>query len=466
MWDVIVIGGGLGGLSAALQLCSRGRRVLLLERRRFLGGRTYSFLDETTGDVLDNGQHLMLGCYAATRRYLERIGSSRLARLQPKLDLRFLHADGQEAALTGGSLPAPAHVLSGLLKLRTLPRDQRISLFRVGWDLLVRSASGQKELDDLSAAEWLERLGQGAQARTYLWDIIAVGALNEAPSAVSALLFFRVLRSAFFGSRENAAFLIPTAGLSELFVDPAETYLRAHGGEIHLGTAAERIVVEHQRAVAVETADGRQLKGRTVVCAVPFPAADGLLPVEVLGEDVLQEMRRRFTWSPIITLNLWFDREVIHHDVAAVLEGSVHWIFNRSAILKAPARARQGQYLSLVVSGAAEIIDRTAEELTETALKDLRRLLPAARDARLLHSRVLKERRATFVPAPGMERVRPAAVTRVANVALAGDWTATGLPATIEGAILSGERAARVLERELENDSPRDSRRDRRGDGP
>ena len=122
--------------------------------------------------------------------------------------------------------------------------------------------------------------------------------------------------------------------------------------------------------------------------------------------------------------------------------------------MKAPARERQGQYLSLVVSGAAGIVDRTAEELTETALKDLRRLLPAVRDARLLHSRVLKERRATFVPAPGMERVRPAAMTRVANVALAGDWTATGLPATIEGAILSGERAARVLERELEKYPP------------
>ncbi|MGH2569280.1 MAG: hydroxysqualene dehydroxylase HpnE [Bacteroidota bacterium] len=461
--DVIVIGGGLSGLSAAVDLVSRGSRVLLLEQRPFLGGRTYSFVDETTGDVVDNGQHLLMGCYRETRRFLKVIGSDDLATLQPNLQIDFLYPDKGRAALSCPPLPAPFHVLAGLLNLRTLPLRDRLKLLRVGMELLFRSSAHEERLRKITVDEWLTQLGQTDLNKKYLWDIIAIGTLNDNPTTVSALLFYRVLRAAFVGAREDSCLLVPRVGLSELLVNPAVRFIRSHGGEVRVGVEVEEILIRERRVSGIRAGDGSVVQASAYISAVPYYALPELV-TKLRGSSTPEHQNssgvpapttsgtgqlpqnfdylKAFESSPIITIHLWLDRPVIEQEFAAILDARVQWIFNRSDILGRRSSAGR-QYLSLVISGAAEYVAMEKEQLVAIAIEDLRRVLPGAESASVVHSLVIKEKRATFSPTPEVEPLRPSTDTAFENLFLAGDWTDTGLPATIEGAVRSGFRAGR-----------------------
>lgn len=435
MYDSIIIGGGTAGLAAAVSLAGRNKQVLLLERRQHLGGRTYSFRDETTGDVVDNGQHLMMGCYTETLRYLRTIGSSDLVSLQPRLHIPFADvATGRRSELRSGFLPAPLHVFTGLLRLSSLSLKDRLLLSRVGVELLWRPPWKEYALSEMTVDYWLSGLGQSEMARKHLWDVIAIGSLNDNPGIVSALPFFRVLRAAFLGKRSNASLLIPNAGLSEIFVDPARTFIEARGGEIRLGTAVDTVSRNGRSASGVVLSSGEEVAARSVIVAVPHYAAVDILP----DKEITQPISRLET-SPIITINLWFDREVMQEQLIALLNGRVQWVFNRSQLV---GSASPGQCLSCIISGARYHLDREKSELIAQAIEDLTAVLPAVADASLLHALVIKEVRATFSPRPGSDALRPETETSIDNLFLSGDWTKTGYPATIEGAILSGHRAA------------------------
>jgi squalene-associated FAD-dependent desaturase len=436
--DVIVIGGGLAGLSAAVDLVSRGASVLLVEQRQHLGGRTYSFVDETTGDVVDNGQHLLMGCYDATRWLLAKIGSESLASLQPNLHIDFLHPVHGAASLHCPSLPPPFHLLGGLLTLRTLSLADRMRLLRVGLELRKDPAQVEPVIASLTVHEWLDRLGQSEENKKYLWDIIAIGSLNDDPKEVSALLFYRVLRSAFLGRRENSSLLIPRVGLSELFVEPSVRFIRSRKSEILMGCGVDESLLEGQTLKGLRCSDGQIREARAFISAVPWFAAVPLFSYVVGGQRWSPDGHLQS--SPIITVNLWFDRTVMEEDLLALLDSSVHWVFNKTKIYRLQGSSRQ--YLSLVISGAASLVSKSSEQLLEVALEDLRKVLPRAREARVVHSLVLKEKRATFSPRPDVEQHRPSSLTPIENLFLAGDWTNTGYPATIEGAVLSGRKAA------------------------
>jgi len=441
--NAVVIGGGLSGLSAAVELARRGVKVTLLERRKFLGGRTYSFVDDTTGDVVDNGQHLMMGCYHATRQYLKTIGADHLATLQPNLCLEFLHPGLGRAILSCPTLPPPFHVLAGLMRLKTLPLVPRLKLLRVGYQLFAVPRAREADLDSISVDEWLSRLGQPLENRKYLWNVIAVGSLNDDPSKVSALMFFRVLKAAFMGTREDSAMLVPRVGLSELFVDPAVKFIESHGGVIQTETGAKGLVIDGSRITGVDLTDGTHARAGTYVLALPYfeiVKLTGSSP----GLNIIDfQAASQFESSSIITINLWLDRPIFHGDFAAVLDSRIQWIFNKTRLLNLNQESFEGrQYLSLVISGADEYGGMDKEELISIAMEDLRWVLPAAREAAVLHSLVINEKRATFSPAPGMNALRPKTGTSFRNLYLAGDWTDTGLPATIEGAVLSGRVAA------------------------
>ncbi|MBM4162347.1 MAG: FAD-dependent oxidoreductase [Ignavibacteria bacterium] len=463
--DVIVIGGGLSGLSAAVDLASRGIPVLVLEQRRHLGGRTSSFTDDQTGDVIDNGQHLMMGCYKETRRLLRTIGTDHLASLQPNLHIDFLHPEKGFSVLSCPPLPAPLHVLWGLLGLRSLSLRDRSRLLKVGLELQKDPLNMESRLKALTVDEWLTRLGQSAENKKYLWDIIAIGSLNDDPKKVSALLFYRILRAAFLGSRENSAMLVPNAGLSELFVEPSVRYLRSRGSDVLTGCGVGRLVLEGDRVTAVQCSDGVTRDARAFISAVPAHALLPLLEQSVRHSErsacppfgffggrreesesattalrSLLESVRRFESSPIITIYLWFDRPIIDSEFVALLDSPVQWIFNRTKILRLKHDARQ--FLSLVISGAAEYVEKDKEKIVSMALDALRNALPAARQSSIVHSLVIKEKRATFSPTPVVETLRPATETGIENLFLAGDWTDTGYPATIEGAVMSGRVAA------------------------
>lgn len=427
----------MAGLSAAVRLSERGARVLLLEQKPFLGGRTYSFRDKRTGDVVDNGQHLMMGCYHETRRYLDSVGSSHLVSLQPRLQIDFLHPHNAPASLSCWPLPAPLNVLSGLLGLRSLPFLHRIKLLRIGLELLSSSKQKEQELSHLTVDEWLRQCGQTEENRKYLWDVIAIGTLNDDPKLVSALLFYRVLKAAFMGSASDASLLIPRAGLSEILVDPAIDLIRRRSGEVLTNQEVDSFSYRGNKIEKVFV--GRKAyKAGTVIAAVPYFSLQPLVERATAHRRLVASMSRLKS-SPIITVNLWFEKQVFDREFAAVLNSNIQWIFNRTAMLSI---AGSRQYLAVVISGASREIQWGREKLIATTRNELERVIPGLRGVKLLHALVLKEKRATFSPSPDALALRPGLHTETENLVLAGDWIDTGLPATIEGAVLSGHKAA------------------------
>jgi len=437
--DVVILGGGLSGLSAAVRLSREGLRVTVLEHRPTLGGRASSFVDAVTGDVVDNGQHLMLGCYHATLRYLHTIGAEHLAELQPSLRLTFVRPGQAPAVLSCPTLPAPAHALAGLLGLSTLSWMDRVALFRVGWALLATDTETERKLDAMTVTEWLAGLGQSAEARKVLWDVLAIGSLNDDPRSVSALLFHRVLRAAFLGGRKNSSLLIPRAGLSPLFADGARRFIESRKGQILTGTRATAVEYDSTLARGVSCFGRPAVRASAVLSALPHHGLEKLLGD---GARAFGLRFERYRSSAIISVNVWLDRAVMAEEMVATLDTTIHWVFNRTAMLRSRAT---GQHLCAVISGASALAGLQNEQLVKTTMDDLGRVFPGAQGAKVLRSLVIKEKRATFSPAPGLECVRPGPRTPISNFYVAGDWTATGYPATIEGAILSGERAAEAL---------------------
>jgi squalene-associated FAD-dependent desaturase len=441
--DVLIIGGGLSGMSAAVDLASRGLSVIILERHQHLGGRAYSFVDQKSGDEIDNGQHLMMGCYHETRWLLRTIGSERLATLQPNLHIDFRHPEHDPASLHCPAFPAPFHLLAGLLRFNTLSLVDRLRLLRVGLEILKHPESTEPSIALMTVDQWLSSLGQTEANKKYLWDIIAVGSLNGDPKEVSAVLFNRVLRAAFLGARENSSLLIPTVGLSRLFDEPCSKYLQSKEGRVVRGCAVEALVHEGSRVKAVRCSDGVIREARSFVSAVPWFAVSDLLPAKEAASKAAGQM----TASAILSINLWFDRPVMDEEFVALPDSRVQWVFNRSKLHNSSNSF--GHYLALTVSDGGSLVDKEAQGLVEMAFEDLRRVFPRVGTAKIVHSIVQKERRATFSQRPDIERLRPSSITSMENLFLAGDWTNTGYPATIEGAVMSGRKAAAHISESL-----------------
>jgi hydroxysqualene dehydroxylase len=452
-YNSIIIGGGLSGLSVAVELCARGHKILLLEQHQYCGGRAYSFIDAATGDTVDNGQHLMMGCYYATKRFLRLIGTEHLTFLQPTLRMQYFHPTFASSSLLCPRLRAPFHMLGGLLKFNTIPLKNRLEMLRVAKELLHTSPSKELKLDQKTVEAWLSELGQSAISRKFLWDVITIGALNNHPKKVSALMLFRVLRAAFLGKQQHSSFLLPRAGLSEVLVTPAVEFIRKNGGEVLFNKEVTKFFVRDEKIISVFTQDGKEFHAPVIISAVPWFGIDRLLHKSIeRPELVLRTPSRelcdldRFKASPIISMHLWFDRTILEEEFAAMIDTRVQWVFNKSwTPSRQPGSGAANQHLSLVISGAQEFAEMSKEELIAIAVKDVRRVLPKAKEARLLHSLVIKEKRATFSPEPGLEAIRPLPNTSISNLFLAGDWTNTGFPATIEGAIMSGRKAADLI---------------------
>jgi hydroxysqualene dehydroxylase len=283
--------------------------------------------------------------------------------------------------------------------------------------------------------------------------------LNNRPENVSALMLFRVLRAAFFGKREYSSFLLPHAGLSDVLVDPAVDFIRRNGGDVLLGRVATKVNLQNGKIVSVLTQDGNEFHANVFLSAVPWFGFDRLLSNSGINSgSVIKTPSReicdwdRFKPSSIISIQLWLDRIIMEEEFAALVDTQVQWIFDKSRNFRqhpdheiVKQRKEKGQHLSLVISGAQEFVVMSKEELLTIALKDLRRVLPKAKDANIIHSIVIKEKRATFTPSPGLETMRPLPKTSISNLFLAGDWTNTGLPASIESAVLSGKKAAELV---------------------
>ncbi len=437
--EILIVGGGFAGLAAGVALAEAGRRVRLLEQKPFLGGRARSFVDAATGSVVDNGQHLIMGCYHATLRFLKTIGTLDRIRFQPQLCVHFLDRGGRLTKLDCPDLASPWHVFTGVLRSNSFSARDKVQVLRLGRNLREGKAGGEG-LKRLTVREWLSRRGQSERVQRNFWDLLCIAALNEDPRVATAALFARVLRLALFSSPEDSRLGMARVGLSECYTPAAAAYIEARGGRVECGANVAQLVVSEGACHGVRMAGGETIEAATTIFAAPWYRLATLCPGDLLRSEPFFGGALALRPAPIISINLWFDRAVTHLDFIGLRGTTVQWLFNKARILGADQ-----QYVSLVLSGAHDHIARPKEELLEVALGELRALLPAAREAKLLHSLVLKERFATFSPSCDAEALRPVAVTPLRGLYLAGDWTATGLPATIEGAVQSGYTAARAI---------------------
>lgn len=448
--DVIVIGAGFAGLSAASRLTRRGARVLVLEARARLGGRATAFPDRDTGELVDNGQHILLGCYRETFSFLRDIGAQDNVRLEPQLAVTMIDRAGKRTRLSCPALPAPLHLVAGVLEWEALSWRDRLSV--LGMATPLKNARRQMRGSPVRAASpgetvenWLVRNGQTPRLRELLWDPLALAALNQRPDQAAAPPLARVLAEMFADEPRAAAMALPATPLHLMYAEPAREYIERHGGMVRTGATAKVMVTAEGDAVAGVRVGGETWHAGRVISSVPWFALPELFDEEPPALRGVIDRARRMASSPIVTVNLWFDRPVIDQPLVGLPGRAMQWVFDTRLVL---GRLRDGgapgeaaSHLSLVSSGAAGILAETNETLIQMAHEELLDTLPDVRAARLLRATVVREPRATFSLAPGQPG-RPSTETDLKGFLLAGDWIDTGLPATIESAVRSGHGAA------------------------
>ncbi len=441
--EVLIIGGGFAGLSAGVELASRGHQVTLIERKGHLGGRAYSYRDPITGSTLDNGQHILMGCYRETISFLEKIGTLNKISFQRNLAVDFAGIGTRAARFQSLPLPNPFHLLTGFLFFRGLTWKDKKSALRLG-RLFAKGGLSEEalsDLDRLSVREWLLREGQTQRIQERFWDPLTYAALNDRPEVSSAALLYTVIKEALFSGKKAARIGLPKVGLSELYTDAARDFIERKGGHFLLKSPVLRLHFQGREFHEVELEGGRRLSAENLLVTVPFTVLRKILPDWMLYEDPFFSPLSALTSSPIVAINLWFDREFLHRPFVGLWGTQVHWIFNKGRLF------REGpNYLSLVISGAREELQTPGPQLIEIALKELYAIFPEAANAKLLRSMVTKEPEATLAPAVGSSRLRLPQKTPYRNLFLAGDWTDTGLPATIESAVRSAKRAVDLIE--------------------
>jgi squalene-associated FAD-dependent desaturase len=438
---VAVAGGGLAGLSAGCELAELGHQVTVFEKRPFAGGKTYSFVDRESGEEVDNGQHVFMGCTTEYVAFLRRLGTLGLTRRQQRLSVPVFDANGRNrSVLRAMPLPSPLHLAWSFARFRHLSLADRaragLLLARI-WRM---SAAAREALDNVSFGEWLRGHGQSAAAIRGFWDFTLVPTLNCRSDEASAAAALFVLQEGFLASSRSAAIGLPAVGLSELHVRPAVDFITKRGGTVLTGSTIAAVTEAGGRATGVSLADGAVEPFDAVVLAVPHTQVAGLLPPSLAGQAPFDSLAAIPT-APIINLHLWYDRPVAPWAFAAFAGSELQWVFNRSRLDRAPRGSGAHMVVSLSAAGPYMALSRT--ELREHFVPLVERALPASRAARLLHFTAIKEPEATFVPAPGL--VRPGPGTPLPNLVLAGAYTATGWPATMESAVRSGLNAARAL---------------------
>jgi zeta-carotene desaturase len=440
-FDVIVVGGGFAGLSAASALAARGARVLVVDARPQLGGRATAFRDRHTGELVDNGQHVLFGCYRETLAFLKLVGADDRVRAQESLELVCYDAGRRRSVLRCPPLPAPLHLLAGVLKWQPIPLRDRLNALRLGQPIraarrqLRTSQTISVEPQGLTVQEWLDRHRQGAVLQEWLWHPLAVAALNQQPRDAAAEPFVRILADMFAPDPSAAAVVLPQCPLHEMYAEPARDFIAGRGGEVRTSALA-RLHVDAGRVTEIEVR-GERFTAGAVIAAVPWFGLRGLLGGSSARElQPVLDAAAGMAAMPIVTVNLWYDRPVMQEVFAGLPGRTMQWVFD-----KRMAFGERASHLSLVSSGATDIVAKTNEELSALAAREVEASLPGARGHWPVRATVVREKQATFSLAPGQPR-RPGTRTNVANLYLAGDWTDTGLPATIEGAVVSGNRAA------------------------
>jgi zeta-carotene desaturase len=436
-FDVAVVGAGLAGLAAASALSAAGARVLILERKPFVGGRAYSYQHPALQEEIDC-QHVLLGCCTNLIHLCRNAGVE--DRIRWYDELTFLEPGSETGKpirthLKPGILPAPLHTSFDFLRAPMLSLGDKVGIARGLLDFM----RGYPASDAESFATWLKRTGQTQRAIKHLWEPVIVGALNDSFENCSTKYAGQVFHESFLKSAEGGRLGIPALPLSQFYGYVAEQCVR-QGAELRLSQSVTALSRENN-AWSLQTSEG-SFTADNVVLALPFQQAASLLPNDE-ESAALQETLTHFQNAPITTVHLWFEREITELDHAALLDTSIQWIFHKSRIRRTPRE--QGSYCELTISASFAELHQTREEILGNALRELALFFPAVHGVKLIKSGILKEARATFSVTPGLDAYRPAQATGQPGLFLAGDWTQTGWPSTMEGAVRSGYLAAEAV---------------------
>ncbi len=423
-----IVGGGLAGLAAGCALADSGYRVTLFERRPFLGGRASSYEHPGTGEVVDNCQHVLFGVCTNLIEFYERIGVGDKIRWVD--DMTFVEPGGRRSKLETMFLPPPFHTLPSFLGFPFLDANDKFAIARALAVLTPAPAQDNGE----NFLQWMHRHGQTRNAIERFWKPVLISALSEDLDRVSVSAAGQVVRETM-KSKAARRMGIPAIPLTQLY-NAAQEYITSRGGDVRLRSSVEAMHPEADSSALSIT--GSVSKFAFVVLALPFFSLANVLPQNGASQPLRNQIEH-FESSPITGIHLWFDRQITDLEHAVLLDRTIQWIFHKSKLL---GRNSEGSYIELVVSSSKDLIAKSKQEIVEMALAEVREFFPEARSANLLKSTVIKEVNATYSPRPGIDRERPRSQTAWPRVFLAGDWTATGWPATMEGAVRSGYLAA------------------------
>ena len=425
MASVIVIGGGLAGLATAAALGKAGFQVDLFEARGFLGGRATSYplsASDEAPEIIDNCQHVLLRCCVNLMDFYRRLGVA--DRIKFYKEFYFIEPGGRTSVLRAGSLPAPFHFAGSFWKLRSLSFQDKIAIAR--GLLAIRSERERRtDLDQITMLDWLHEKRQPEAAIRRFWSQVLVSAVNEDLDRMAARHGFQVFWQGFLGRPNSYEMGVPSVPLGDLYA--SDSWKRVGNVQLHLRAPADRVIVE-DGAVRGVVAENERHTADYYVSALPFervPAVIGELDLDLNG----------FEHSPITGIHLWFDRSLTQLPHATLLDRTIQWMFNKSG----------GRYLQVVVSASRSLLEMNRADVIALAVSELAEFIPRVSDAKLEKAHVVKEVRATFSARPGLEQKRPPSATKFPNFFLAGDWTRSGWPATMEGAVRSGYLAAEAV---------------------
>jgi zeta-carotene desaturase len=438
--SVIVIGGGLAGLSSAVALAEAGFRVRLLEKRPHLGGRAASYV-LPGGEHVDNCQHVTLGCCTNLDDFYRHVGASDKIKFFSRL--LFAAPDGRRGTMEASPLPAPLHMAPAFALFPLLGWADKKVIARALLKIARSGGHPPGMTDGVTMLAWLQAQQQTDRAIRRFWEVILVSALDEELDRIDARYGIDVFWKAFLSTRTGYRVGIPVVPLGELY-DGCREAITSRGGEVLLRAGVRGLCVGEGRVQGVAREDGSIETADYYLSAVPQDILPELLPTEVVAREPVFSGLANLRTSPITGVHLWFDRTVMTEPFLTLLDCTTQWVFNKSQLYGEAAK-NDGQYLQLVISASYNLTARSRQEIIDLCLAKLRNVLPAIREATMVKGTVVKEMNATFSPAPGSDQWRPAQKSPLAGLFLAGDWTATGWPSTMEGAVRSGYLAAEAI---------------------
>ncbi len=425
----LIIGGGIAGLNAASILSSKKIPVTLIESSPNLGGRTYSFLDKTTDTIIDNGQHIMMGCYNDTISFLKLIGAKNNFEYQKNLTLNFLHKSKKKYQLSSDTFFYPINLLYAIIKYNILNTKEKISFVVFISKLPLLS---KKSFRNLNVKEWLEEENQSFNTIKYFWEILCIGALNTSLEKASALIFYNVLIQIFYKGNFASTIIVPKYGLSESIINPAELFIKINGGKIIPSETVKELTIENQEIVAVISDTNSHTDFDYVISALPLYALEKIIPLKTLEINLILQ------YSTILNIHLWINENKFSEKFYGFFDSQLHWIFVKE------------NHINIVISNADHMVEKSKEDIFNLVMNELENFISISADE-VHHYKIIKEKRATFIPSIEISNQRPNSNTIIKNLFLAGDWINTGLPSTIESAAKSGRIAANLILNEMSN---------------